>query len=638
MIAYPLFAFSQQDVVVRLRESIRAEKDDTVKARLLGKLAWELKFQDLHEAVLLAEQEIAIAYKYANHTLLADGYRVKALALVINEQIVDGMISYDSALVHARLASNPYYEASCYSLMAGMYGDHADYDKAIELYLKGLDVAIQTKDAKLIAMLSNNLAESYQSDGRDTKITQRYFIMALENSIRIQDWPMAGMCSANLAQEYTNIGKKSMAIAETKRAIELMNMNPADAYRWATTSHVLASVFFDSGNIADAEKYALASAHIMDSLKMPDNILRPLSILTKVYIAKNNLKTAESYSTQLLELAKAQNAKLYIRDAYKALSDIALIKQKYEDALLLHKQYKFWNDSVFEINREKVISNIEAKAKLAQNELEIKYDLKNKQQENENLRLLNKALNTERILAIIICMIFMALVFVLYFFNRKTRRINSELHEERRLVEKQAKEKEMLVHEIHHRVKNNLTTLKSLLYLQAKNANHDEIKRILLECQARIQSMALVHQHLYDDNESGNLDFVSFLDLMFGELNNSFYKTDSDITFEVQGSCDELNISKAIPLGLIMNELVTNSIKYAFNDKEVGKIEILLSQKENELVIVYSDSGPGLDVPFNLQQGGFGFKVLNILCQQLSASMDYQLVAEKPVFTIKMLL
>lgn len=607
-----------------LRHRINNEKNDTTKAKLCNELAWELRFTDIPEALRLADEEIRIGYLRKNELCLARGYQIKALTLVIDEQIMEGMACYDSSIAHAKKANYPRGEIMSYNLIGGMYGDHSDYDKAIEYYHKALQLAQSIRDSNLIATASNNLAESYQSDKRDSRQTQRYFLLSLQYSIGMQNWGYAAMTSANLSQEYANQKQATLANKELQRAVHFMELSKSDAYRFATTCHVLASVFFDLGELGQSERYALQSVRIMDSLQRPDNVLRPLSTLAKIYTAQKNITAAQAYSQRLLRDAQAQDAKIYIRDAYKNLSDIARLQGNDKQALAFYEQYKIWNDSVFEIGRERSIANVEMRARIAQEELEVKYESAAKQKENETLKTVNDALQSEKIIALIACVILLLFGGFLYYFNRRSVRMNKALQREKKRVEKQAKEKETLLHEIHHRVKNNLTTLKSLLYLQAKTAQGEETKRILKESQTRIQSMALVHQNLYDDNENGQLDFVAFLNTLFQELTHTFAPYENDIEFHVKGSCRELNISKAIPLGLIMNELFTNSIKYAWKEDEQGEISISIEDNGNELIIRYSDNGPGLNKEFDLQKGGFGFRVMDILSQQLFAHILYE--------------
>lgn len=635
------FAFSfspailaQHRTIDDLRHELSMAKHDTTKASICGLLAWELRSLNPKEAIALANQEIKIGKKISNSNYIAQGYRAKGLTLIIAEDMEGGLACYDSCIFYAKKAGNLYYESTCISLIGGMYGDLGDYDRSIDYYTRGLELAQKLKDETLIAHNFNNLAEIYQHAGRETKRIQNYYILSITHSLKIKDWPYAGMTSANLAKEYARIGKTEKAFSEIKRTLDVMNRDTVDAYRYGTTAHILSSAYNDLKEFELAKKYALISVRIMDSLKRPDNALRPLTELTKAHIALGNLVEGKKCAERLIQDGFTQNAKLYIRDGYKALSEIAKLKGDFANALVHFEKYKSWNDSVFELGREQRISNVETRAQVAQKELEIKYESEKKKQENRNLENQNQSLRRSRLIVVVACIIFIFLITLLYFANRKKNAINQELILKKSIVEKQAKENELLVHEIHHRVKNNLTMLKSMLFLQAKDSDELEVKRILQECQLRIQSMAIVHTSLYGENKANSLNFPQFLETMLGELLLSFSVSGKEVEFEVNGSCKDLTIVQAIPLGLIMNELITNSLKYAFTNTPNGQITINIREENNKLCIYYIDSGPGLKNDVDLQKGGFGFKLINILVKQLDAQLSYAKTDNGSSFTI----
>lgn len=236
---------------------------------------------------------------------------------------------------------------------------------------------------------------------------------------------------------------------------------------------------------------------------------------------------------------------------------------------------------------------------------------------------------------------------VAYFFYREKRsRIakqklqnlvdirTQELQAEKNEVSKQLAEKEILMQEIHHRVKNNLTFLKSLLYLRAKSSNDKEIKRVLDECQARIQSVALVHHNLYDVEDATKVNFKTFLNELFVELVSMFEQDLSQIEMDVNVDDIKIDMKTSVFLGLILNELITNSFKYAFKEDSGGKITIGLKEVKKQYELSYIDSGDGLPETFDFKSsGGFGFRLLRILLSQMNAEMTYGHRA-KNVFTI----
>ncbi|MBK7959366.1 MAG: hypothetical protein IPK03_15500 [Bacteroidetes bacterium] len=574
MLVNPLASYSLNERVEALNKLILEEKSDTLRARLTGELAWELKFVETERAIELANREIQIGKAYQHQLILAEGYRVKGLALVIQEKIIPGMACYDSSVLYAQKAKNTSYEISCYNLIGGMYNDHGDFDKSIEFYRKGLTLAQKTNDPKLIAILSNNLAETYQSSNRSTELVQRYLMLALDNSKQSKNWLAAGMNAANLALEFAKLGQMRKAEIVLKESIDLMNLNSAKSYQYGTTCHVLSSVFYELGDMNACIHYAQISIQIMDSLKQPDNALRPMTNLAHAFVRLKDISNAQLYATRLLSDAKKRNAKLYIRDGYKTLAEIAELKGDTKLALEHYKRYKTYNDSIFEINRERNITNMEAMAALSKNEQEIKFKTMQQSLENVNLKNQNSGLQKQRMLILILCLVFAALIVMLYKSNRAVSRVNIDLEKAKARVERQVVEKGIMVKEIHHRVKNNLTMLKGLLYLQAKSSNHSETKITLEECQLRIENMALVHQKLYEESDLAQLNLKDFLETMFRQLEILYLGANRNVEFKLSGDSVLLNVSTAIPLGLMMNELITNSFKYAFQQVDTGIISI----------------------------------------------------------------
>lgn len=225
-------------------------------------------------------------------------------------------------------------------------------------------------------------------------------------------------------------------------------------------------------------------------------------------------------------------------------------------------------------------------------------------------------------------------VFLLYRSIKRRQKISQELAAEKKITETQSGEKLVLIQEIHHRVKNNLTMLQGLLYLQAKAAQQPETKQILLESQARIQSMALVHQKLYDGDNVAKLDFNVFIQNLLDELSVTYFNNSKQLDVQVIGNCEALNVDQATTLALIMNELATNSFKYAFAKVEQARINVTINQQDNNLTIQYADNGPGLPDGLDLTKGGFGFKMLNILADQVNANISYQKTKVQSTFSI----
>ena len=185
------------------------------------------------------------------------------------------------------------------------------------------------------------------------------------------------------------------------------------------------------------------------------------------------------------------------------------------------------------------------------------------------------------------------------------------------------KEKDVLLREIHHRVKNNMQVISSLLKLQSKSIEGKKSVEMLKESQDRIRAMALVHEKLYESKDLANIDFNEYIEYLVKMLFRSYAVNSEKIRLKLNIEKVMLKIDKAIPCGLIVNELILNSLKHAFADGDSGEIEVsLLFINENEVELVVSDNGIGVPegIDYN-NSGSLGLKLVNILTDQIDGKL-----------------
>jgi two-component sensor histidine kinase len=290
-------------------------------------------------------------------------------------------------------------------------------------------------------------------------------------------------------------------------------------------------------------------------------------------------------------------------------------------------------------NLATTIKEKESKAKLMS--LRIKFETDQKEtliqkerQKNEAISIdaQNKTSQRNTISLVLFFVVLSLGIIVIAYLNIKRK--NELLHKSNSELENLAHQKQILLKEVHHRVKNNLTTLKSLLFLQAKASDNAEVKLVLEECQLRIQSMALIHQNLYEEGGKETVEFYQFIEQLFEALKLSFNPVNTEVEVNLQSNQVSLDISLALFLGLVLNELVTNSYKYAFKNKTTGKISLNLAHENGKFVVTYYDDGIGLPNGFNETTEGFGFKLIRILTQQINAKLDYTYINHLATFTI----
>ena len=203
---------------------------------------------------------------------------------------------------------------------------------------------------------------------------------------------------------------------------------------------------------------------------------------------------------------------------------------------------------------------------------------------------------------------------------------NIELIDEQKKIEEQIrnslKEKQILVKEIHHRVKNNLQIISSLLHMQSNGIKDKKLLSIIQESENRVQSMSLVHEKLYQSDMMATIEFSEYIRSLSERL-ISTYSVYNEIELNFETEQVMLSINTAIPCGLIVNEILTNSMKYAFPGNKKGEISIQLKIKKNDVYLKISDNGIGLPQQLDTAKiKSLGLKLIQILAVQIDGKLE----------------
>jgi PAS domain S-box-containing protein len=201
----------------------------------------------------------------------------------------------------------------------------------------------------------------------------------------------------------------------------------------------------------------------------------------------------------------------------------------------------------------------------------------------------------------------------------------TERERQRAQIERALSEKEVLLSEIHHRVKNNMQVISSLLQLQSRNIESAEVRELFAESQSRIASMALIHEMLYQSHDFARVDFADYVKNLISMLRSSHGEGSSSVSIDVQSTSMVIDIDCAIPAGLILNELVSNCFKHAFPEGVSGRIEVAVAAYGGDQVrLTVRDNGKGVGKGFDpMATRSLGLKLVHILADQLSASLAF---------------
>lgn len=341
--------------------------------------------------------------------------------------------------------------------------------------------------------------------------------------------------------------------------------------------------------------------------------------------AADTLKTAP---TPTAASKPEVNPNSYLRDLKKAEENF-VARGNYKDAYEVSQLLKQANDSLAANEARQLILQERLhydSLRQAESTMAYEKDLMQKQHVIESSRQIMYL-----VMAALALVILLALAFYRNYRNtRKANRIiaeqQQETEEKKRIIEVSLAEKETLLKEIHHRVKNNLQIISSLLNLQASRTSDENLKRIMGEARNRISSMALMHQKIYQSGNLSTVDFQAYITQMAQSIDSNFNNEKKEIRQHINTNGIALDIDTSIPLGLIINELLTNSYKYAFEGRKTGNINLTLSEKnETELELHVSDDGKGLPPGFDPSRlDSLGLKLVKGLAGQVKGKVRFE--------------
>jgi two-component sensor histidine kinase len=607
-----------------IEDSLKLPLHDTIRGQLLGKLAWLENFKDSKKAYGLADEELRIGKKYRSEYLILDAYKNQGLASILNKNSLLALNKYDSCIQFAQKVNNHFFLCKCYSLMGGMYSDRSEYEKSIDVYTKGLNHALKSKDERLISMVRNNLADMYMVSNYQIEKAEPLFLLALAANEKNKNWSSAAIASSNLADYYRIKSDQKSSDKYFDLAYNYIQRDTSRSFGYGTVYNALGDLIFKKKDYVRALDYGKRGLEVFDRMKYPVNALNSRIILAKSYTELQQYEKALNECKIITQKAKEEKSYIHLTEAYRIAANIAKKQGNYSQALDYLTLYDQWKDTLTELKKLEEFKNDAFKKIILERDLEVKYASQIKELENAELKLQNIDLKRKFIIGLCFILLLSILLYYLYVVVKEKNRINVELNKEKTLVKKQVQDKNLLIQEVHHRVKNNLTMINSLLYLQSKEIKSEETKEVLGDFQNRIRSIAIVHNKLYEESDISQIEFISFIRSIFNELLLSYSQLKKPIKLSIVGDSSPMEITSAVTIGLIFNELFTNSFKYAFDALEDGKIDIHVSEINKLVTIKYSDNGPGLQNDFELMSGNFGFKLLRLLPNQINGKLTYQ--------------
>ena len=527
------------------------------------------------------------------------------------------------------------------------YVDDGKYTQAEPYLLKSVKLCIANNDKKYLFLaydilvymynVQGNMAEGTKIGHANLKVGEEigdknsiyYAAMQLgKNFKEIGNYPDAlkyykqGLQTIkgsgnNLAESQSNLGVGDIYLA-TGNFAEATNYY-TDALRLANESkdaNVLADVYSHMGNLSIAkERYMEAITYYTEAASGYKSLAHKADLAasyTEMGIAYTRLQQytqAIKYFNNAMVFYKELGANLSMAEYYSGMALLDSAIGNWKDAYLHYRKYIVINDSSFSNETLK-----KAVASQMQYEADKKEALVKSAQEKKDVLTLAEIKRQRNILYSAFAVLAIVLVFSLVVYRQRNK-----IAKEKKRSDLLLMDKELLLKEIHHRVKNNLEVVSSLLALQSAQIDDPNTKEAMQAGQNRVHSIGIVHQKLYQGTNLGAIEMKDYFINLSESILDSF-GAEKRVTIECAMDQLDVDIDTAVPLGLIVNELLTNTLKYAFPEGQNGKVLIKLQKrKDGVLQLQVSDNGVGKS---GLTHGtGFGGQLVSLLTQQLSGSM-----------------
>lgn len=580
---------------------------------------------------------------------------------------------YEEGLHLAKLKEKPFKICNALANVGNIHLAMGNIDSAYFYHKESVVLARSKGFKKLQARGHINLGEVYRIQGNYLKSIEN-----LDSAVSICE---KEKFYAYFATTYTEIGNVNLAVKEFETARNYYNKALESAtknkfYGSMANANIKlaelaiaqqqwneATVFYNKAETLCIEKN-LPLIHIkvkrgIGALQLminePQNALvslkESLGMMEELGVQFEAEITYHLLGKTLFGLANYSESNIYLKKAYKAAKkynnkelmpicfSLYQLNNKLNNSSAALKFYEEY------IHLKTTLEDEEALKKIIKLEYERNYTQKQFQDslinanEKERLSLAHQQETQKQkrrtYIVLSALVVVLCILILLFIFWRNKQKHNKQLIEKNKAIEQALHDKNILLKEVNHRVKNNMQIVSSLLHFQSRNTDNETVKNTLNETQLRLQSIQLVHQKIYDTENFEQVNLTNYTKDLVRVLSNSIVPKDCSI--EVVGDAISTHVEQVQAVGFIIHELITNSVKYAWNNEQNKNIRLSITINNNdEIELTYCDNGKGIKEPLVFEEiSSFGLKLIYALVKrQLIGTINY-LKNEYSCFTIK---
>ncbi len=594
-------AFGQENPYDSLELKLSAARADTQKLEILKQLTDVAFGIDMEKALEYSRQGVHLADKIGDKKRQPEFYEMEGRMHANLLQLDSATEFFNKAIAGYIAIDNKRGQATTQFKIAWVFKKKGEIEKAMAADLKASRLMEALDDKKGMAAAYERLSEDLIRQGR-LKAAMDYAKKAID------------ICEKNhlddeMVYALTMAGDVKINMEDNKAAFDFYDQ-ALHLARSRNFGEIFICDFLNNhgnalkrlGRYPEAIQDYKNALAIARKTNYPNAISATIANLGEVNLLMGNYKEALPYQLETVRLQEKDSDLSNITENYLHVSTIYEHLGDYKAALVYHKKALVIRDSIASVKSDEAMSDMLTKYQTQKKEATIALQQKQISQQKE----------IQWLGAGVVLLLSGLLIFSFISYRNRSK--------SNRLLAGKNAENELLLKEIHHRVKNNLEVVSSLLALQSSQIDDPNTKEAMLEGQNRVHSIGIVHQKLYQGKNLGAIEMKDYFLNLSESILDSF-GAEQRIKIELAMEKLDVDIDTAVPLGLIVNELLTNTLKYAFPKGQNGNVLIKLEKKSNGILhLEVSDNGVGKS---GLTHGtGFGGQLISLLTRQLSGKMS----------------
>jgi two-component sensor histidine kinase len=490
---------------------------------------------------------------------------------------------------------------------------------ALEEGLKGLEIFEKSGDKRGIAKSSVQIAQVYKETA-GSRLVDEYLAKGIEyanQASRIyeslgdsMELPTSLNVAGIIFRDRAKIEGQSYfydsAFNCYVRGIDIIKHAGQDNFALARLYNNISQIYLEhKEDYATALQYSMMAVDYNKAHNNLNSLTHNYINIADIYGRMKQHDRALVYAKKATEISEQLNSPTRLANAYGQLYVVYNDMGQYDSALRYYIISDHIGDSFANLNKTQQIA-----------EMQTRFETEKKESEIDRLSTVNLIKNRQIRYLVGGLILFGLLAGAMVWLYRR-------VNHQRNLITRQSKQMEVMMKELHHRVKNNLQIVSSLLSLQSYRLKDEESIAAIRESQQRVQAMSFIHQRLYKTDELTTVNVREYITDLSESLLASYGYARDQFDLQIVVENELLDVDKALPIGLIVNEIVTNAFKYAYKNVAHPSLHISCTEQGNDINLTIKDNGAGLDETKWKQTGGsFGKQLVTTLCRQLRAKQS----------------